>query len=130
MVAKIQTNANNLARPRDGRAEPYVWVDKRRVLSVRSSPVSQPSKPIALEELLVILGNETSRFDASPLGQNQAWLFFSRIAKSNELHPLGSSNAASPKRAKHCRRSGGPVPKDKTPFSFAALHLYLSLMAA
>src|SRR5439155_14433382 len=85
MVAVIQADAHDLARPADRWTEPRGGVYARGARGV-ARPGGEPVEAVAAKERLVVIATEGRCVDARSIRQLEAWTFAAGLAEANQLH--------------------------------------------
>ena len=90
MIAVVEADADDLARPLDRRAKAHLLADRGRALPFGSLPLRETCKTVATKEPLVPILTEAGGIDASAVREDDAGLLVSRRSEPNQFHRITS----------------------------------------
>src|SRR4029453_18788282 len=90
VVGVVEADADDLARPRDWRAETLGVRDARRLRGLLLGPACESREAVRLEEALAPVLAEAGGVDARPVAELQPGLLAARRSETDELHSTSS----------------------------------------
>src|SRR5688572_9136473 len=86
MIAKVQADADDLARPRHRRPEARAVGYSRRLGGVGRQPIAKALDPVTGEEVFVVVRRGGRDIDARAVGQLYAGALAVRVAETQQFH--------------------------------------------